>query len=318
MTAGLTRRTDRGDVVDAFRDRVVFPIIHGDDIVGFIGRRNPTKDDNAFAGPKYLNTRATVAFTKAEQLYGLTEEGRAALDAGARPVLVEGPLDAIAVSIASLGEAVGIAPMGTAFTAAQAAQLRPLFKDDRSRIVVATDNDPAGQESARRAFWELTRLGADPQQLALPTGQDPADVLRQQGSDALRQTLHTTRPLAEALIHQVIAARAEDLASPATRLSIVREASAIIAALPPESWLAEIDKTTGLLVLPPGRLHIEVIDSALASHVSSGVPLSPASFAHAHKHVPSPRSTATGSRDRHAREGAPEGSSRSAASGRSR
>ena len=131
IAAGLARRTDRGDVVDAFRDRLVFPILRGDDLVGFIGRRNPTKDDAEYAGPKYLNTRATAAFTKGEQLYGLSE-GRAALDAGARPVLVEGPLDALAVSIAADGTAVGIAPLGTAFTSAQAAQLKPFFRHEPS------------------------------------------------------------------------------------------------------------------------------------------------------------------------------------------
>jgi len=43
--------------------------------------------------------------------------------AGATPVLIEGPMDAIAVSIASGGEYVGIAPLGTAFTESQARKL---------------------------------------------------------------------------------------------------------------------------------------------------------------------------------------------------
>ena len=109
VDAGLARETERGRLVDAFRDRLVFPIYSGGDLVGFICRRNPTKDDHAFAGPKYLNTRGTVVFHKGEELFGLTE-GSADLDAGATPVLVEGPMDAIAVTLVSGGMHVGMAP----------------------------------------------------------------------------------------------------------------------------------------------------------------------------------------------------------------
>ena len=68
IDSGLARETERGRLVDSFRDRLVFPIYSGRDLVGFIGRRNPTKDDHEFAGPKYLNTRGTAVFTKGEQL----------------------------------------------------------------------------------------------------------------------------------------------------------------------------------------------------------------------------------------------------------
>ena len=59
------------------------------------GWRRPCK-----AGPKYLNTGETVLFAKGDQLYGLAEHADR-LGAGATPVIVEGPLDAIAVSLAS-------------------------------------------------------------------------------------------------------------------------------------------------------------------------------------------------------------------------
>ena len=55
-------------------------------------------------------------------LFGLWE-ARDALARGARPVLVEGPLDAIAVTTAGHGHYVGVAPCGTAFTARQATAL---------------------------------------------------------------------------------------------------------------------------------------------------------------------------------------------------
>src|SRR3954468_15602888 len=100
LDAGLARRTERGQLVDAFRDRLVFPIYSGADLVGFVCRRNPTKPDGEFSGPKYLNTRGTAVFAKGEQLFGLTE-ATADLEAGSTPVLVEGPMDAIAVTVAT-------------------------------------------------------------------------------------------------------------------------------------------------------------------------------------------------------------------------
>ena len=132
LAAGLGRTASTGRVIDQFRDRLMFPI-HGPDgqIHGFIGRRNPTHDaDDATAvsaGPKYLNTAGTDLFDKGAQLFGL-HEARAALAAGATPVLVEGPLDAIAVTLAAAGTHVGVAPLGTAFTDTQADQLLPYHR----------------------------------------------------------------------------------------------------------------------------------------------------------------------------------------------
>src|SRR3546814_3564825 len=64
----------------------------GQAILGFVGRRNPTKTDDDFAGPKYLNTRTTPIFTKGEALFGYAEAGERLAD-DALPVIVEGPID---------------------------------------------------------------------------------------------------------------------------------------------------------------------------------------------------------------------------------
>lgn len=263
LDAGLARHTERGHLIDAFRDRLVFPIYNGPDLVGFIGRRNPTKDDSQYGGPKYLNTRTTAAFTKGEQLFGLTE-GTADAAAGALPVLVEGPLDAIAITIATGDQAIGIAPLGTAFTTGQAAQIRPYFRENPSRIVIATDPDPAGWKSAQAAFWQLAQYGADPQHLILPAGLDPADLLRSQGPRALQTAIAGVRPFAESLTASLIGEHAADPDSPATRLRLVHETGQIIGALPPRSWIPHIEQVTNQLALPPGILHLEVADAGHA------------------------------------------------------
>jgi DNA primase catalytic core len=259
VDAGLARRTDDGRLIDTFRDRLVFPIYSGNDLVGFIGRRNPTMDNASYAGPKYLNTRTTAAFAKGRLLFGLAE-GAETLRAGAIPVLVEGPLDAIAVTVATAGRAVGIAPLGTAFTDAQAAQLKPYFHKDHSRIVLATDPDPAGWTAAQKAFWRLASLGADPRHLALPSGVDPADVLRNEGDAVLTRRLSAATNFGARLLDHLVADT--DVHDAAARLSAARAAARVIAALPPDQWTSHVERLTDRLALPPGMLPLEIIDAA--------------------------------------------------------
>jgi hypothetical protein len=118
---------------------------------------------------------ATALYRKGEVLYGLgAEPGRRALAGGARPVLVEGPLDAIAVTGAGGGRYAGVGPCGTALTAAQVAVLDthagPLA--DRG-VVAAFDHDPGGRQAALRAYQLLAATGAWPTTATLPERAGP-------------------------------------------------------------------------------------------------------------------------------------------------
>lgn len=260
VDAGLARRTERGHLVDAFRDRLVFPIYAGLDLVGFIGRRNPTKPDGEFSGPKYLNTRSTAAFAKGEQLFGLTEAARN-LDAGSTPVLVEGPMDAIAVTLATSGEYVGIAPLGTAFTEAQAAKLKPYLREDPDRIVIATDPDSAGWQAAERVFWRLAALRAAPRHLTLPEGVDPADALSAGGKAGLSQLLAASGDFAQVLIDRLLDERLATRDDAFSRVDHCREVARIIGALPPDRWLEQADQAAERLDLPLTAVNEEVLEA---------------------------------------------------------
>jgi DNA primase catalytic core len=263
IDAGLARETERGRIVDCFRDRLVFPIYSGTDLVGFIGRRNPTKDNHEFAGPKYLNTRSTAAFTKGQQLYGLTESATD-LAAGSTPVLVEGPMDAIAIRVASGGAYVGIAPLGTAFTDAQAAKLKPYFRDDPNRIVIATDPDPAGWKSARHAFWRLAALRAVPQHLALPDRIDPADILRTEGTEALAARLAGTTGFAEQFVGRLIDARLAANSDAPARVDLSREIARVVGAIPPDLWPEQARMIAQRLDLSLALVQEEIYDAGSA------------------------------------------------------
>ena len=127
-----------------------------------------------------------------------TGRSQALLQAGAVPVLVEGPIDALAVTLAGDGRYVGVAPLGTALTDDQARQLATLS----ARPIVATDADLPGRVAAERAYWLLAQHGADPLTLDLPDGADPASVLHAHGPAALRHALDNARPLAQVLIDE--------------------------------------------------------------------------------------------------------------------
>jgi Toprim-like len=62
------------------------------------------------------------------------------LRAGGVPVIVEGPMDAIAVTLASGGRYIGVAPLGTSLTDEQVGRLARVGNNP----IVATDADIAG------------------------------------------------------------------------------------------------------------------------------------------------------------------------------
>ncbi|MBT2213822.1 toprim domain-containing protein [Actinomadura sp. NEAU-AAG7] len=224
--AGLARQGDDG-VHDTFRDRLMFAIRTPDGaIAGFLGRRRDGAD-----GPKYLNGPATALFHKSELLYGL-HEARDRLAAGARPVLVEGPLDAVAVALA--GHA-AVAACGLSLTGAQLAALGGVADLAATGVLVALDGDPAGRSGAVRAWETLAGVPGPVDTVALPPGRDPADLLRDGGRAAVRRALRARAPLADAAVDAAIDRAGGALATVEERLAAVRAAASVIAARPPEA-----------------------------------------------------------------------------------
>jgi DNA primase len=234
LDAGVGLRTRRGSVVDRFRDRLMFPVRDpgGQRIVGFLGRALTEGDDI----PKYLNSPTTALYRKGELLYGLgAEPTRQALAAGARPVLVEGPLDAIAVTGAGAGRYAGVAPCGTALTAAQVAALDTCAGPLAERgVLVAFDNDRGGRQAALRAYELLRPTGAWPTSASLPDGLDPAALAQQRSPEALRAALDTAGPLANLVVDDRLTRWADRLHWAEGRVGAARDAAAVIATLPPE------------------------------------------------------------------------------------
>jgi DNA primase len=283
--SGLVVQSSRGDLIDRFRDRIIFPL-HGPSgqTIALLGRAvNPTVTDRTGAPvPKYLNSPDTAIYHKGAVLYGLTAAATAALRTGATPVLVEGPMDALAVNAAGRisgppagtagssappPEFVGLAPCGTALTAGQVALLDATVGGLAARsVVTAFDSDPAGQAANLRAFDLLNTVGVWPHTAAMPTGQDPAQLLQQHGPGRLLATLRAAAnlPLAEVVIDERIGRYTEQLRWPEGRLNAGRSASTVIATLPAEQVGRQVARLAARLDLPTATVTDLVVEAALS------------------------------------------------------
>jgi DNA primase len=173
---------------DRFRDRVMFPITDLRGRVIAFGGRALEKDAQA----KYLNSPETPLFHKGATLYNIATARQAAHD-GAQIIVVEGYVDVIAMVTA--GFAATVAPLGTALTEDQLALLWKMADEP----VLCFDGDKAGLRAAYRAVeLAMPRLtpGKSLKFALLPEGQDPDDLVRSAGREAVAEVIGTARPLA--------------------------------------------------------------------------------------------------------------------------
>jgi DNA primase len=249
QAAGLARLSSRGTLIDHFRDRVMLPVHDGQgNLAGFIGRARPGAGP---AVPKYLNGPATSTYQKGDLLFGLHQAG-GHLARGATPVIVEGPFDAIAVTLADPGHYAGLAPCGTALTSRQAAALSRAADLHHTGVLVAFDDDTAGHKAAIRAYGILRPIGDRLQSVTL-SGKDPAEILETEGAAALQTILQDrVRPLSAIVIDAHLGPWERRLRDPAGPLLAMRSTATLIAGLlPPETAEAirQITRNKELLTL---------------------------------------------------------------------
>ncbi|MFI5615008.1 toprim domain-containing protein [Amycolatopsis sp. NPDC051903] len=174
LAAGLAQRSSRETLIDRFRDRVLVAVRDGHgDIAGFIGR--PPSDRVPEGVPKYLNTPATDLFDKSRLLFGLPEQ-RERLASGARPLLIEGVFDVLAIAARGDARVAPVAALGTSVTPAHLAALADTTDEP---IVVQLDGDAAGQAATERVA-HLVHANPDLRAeiaSALPDDHDPASWL---------------------------------------------------------------------------------------------------------------------------------------------
>ncbi len=180
---------------DRVRDRVMFPIADQRGRVIAFGGRAMEKDVAA----KYLNSPETPLFHKGHTLYNIAAARQAVHDGaktGVSLVVVEGYVDVIAMVTA--GFPASVAPLGTALTEDQLGLLWKMTDEP----VLCFDGDGAGVRAAYRAVdLAMPRLkpGKSLKFALLPSGQDPDDLLRSAGREAVADVINAARPLSAML-----------------------------------------------------------------------------------------------------------------------
>jgi DNA primase catalytic core len=221
VAAGLASVTRSGYLVDRFRDRIMFATQDHDlRTVGFIGRARGKR-------LRYLNSPTTDVYSKAQTLVGL--DGQIdRLRAGAVPVVVEGPMDALAVTLSG-DDWVGVACCGTALTPEQARIVR---KHSRSRaVVVGFDGDPGGRMGAVRSLEVLSGVFDEVLFARLPDRQDPA-AMYSAAPAQLRAVLGSARPLVDFAIEVELGRWEKVLDHLSGQVNAVRAVAPLVASLP--------------------------------------------------------------------------------------
>jgi len=188
LEAGLVGKGEDGALFDRMRGRVIFPIADRRGRVIAFGGRILGEGQ-----PKYLNSPETALFHKGRTLYGLSQALRPAKDAG-EVIVAEGYMDVIALAQAGFPQAV--APLGTALTEEQIAELWRLVPEP----TLCFDGDAAGERAAARAAdraLPLLKPGQSLRFALLPAGEDPDNLILAEGAAAMRRLLDQALPLAE-------------------------------------------------------------------------------------------------------------------------
>jgi len=203
---------------DRFRDRVMFPIRDPRGRVIAFGGRALRPDVPA----KYLNSPETPLFHKGDVLYNF-DKARGLAHDGGEIIAVEGYVDVIAMTRAGLGHAV--APLGTALTENQ---LGILWKTV-AEPTLCFDGDSAGLKAAYRALdlaLPLLKAGYSLKFAFLPEGQDPDDLLKAEGPEAVRAVVANSEPLAQVLWRRAL--NENDRATPERRAAFERDLHSLI------------------------------------------------------------------------------------------
>jgi DNA primase len=198
----LTHGPDIAVPYDFFRDRLMFPICDRSGRVIAFGGRALAKD----VQPKYKNSAETPLFHKGSNLYNLHNARKASHERGT-VVAVEGYVDVISMSLAGCPHVV--AGLGTALTADQCELLWKMAEEP----ILCFDGDKAGRKAAFRALdtaLPLIAAGRSLRFALLPEGQDPDDLARAGGREAVEAVLASAKPLVEMLFLREAQAQALD------------------------------------------------------------------------------------------------------------
>lgn len=213
LASDLVNRNDRGQFIDRFRHRLMFPIqdVRGR-IIAFGGR---VLDDSK---PKYINSPENLVYSKGRHLFGLYNAKKHDTK---KILIVEGYMDVI--SLHQRGITNVVASLGTAMTEAQGRLLRR----SSEQIILGYDADGAGQEAIVRGLDILRNLGCDVRVLQISGAKDPDEYVTKYGPERLKKCIDDAISLVEFKVK--VLKRTLNLDNTADKIKFLNEVAKILA-----------------------------------------------------------------------------------------
>ncbi len=202
LESKLVNKNERGEFIDRFRKRLMFPIQdERGRFIAFGGRIliDPPKADASEEEKlefkkkaKYINSTENIAYSKGRHLFGLYAAKKAAHASTLKKILiVEGYMDTI--SLHQRGITNVVASLGTALTEAQGRLLRK----SSEQVIVGYDADGAGQAATLRGLEILQNLGCDVRILQIEGAKDPDEFILKYGPERLQKYIDNAISLVE-------------------------------------------------------------------------------------------------------------------------
>lgn len=168
--------TDNGsNIIDRFRERIIFPIFNiGGRVVGFGGRIMVSDSKRG----KYINSPDSIIYNKSNELYGIYQAKKAIAKLD-KVYFVEGYLDVVSMHQSGIENVV--AGSGTALSKYQIGLIQRFTKN----ITLLYDGDKAGIKAAIRGVDLLLEHDMNIKIVVLPEGEDPDSFARKNTSEEL-------------------------------------------------------------------------------------------------------------------------------------
>ncbi len=213
LAAGVEKRSEKGNVYDAFRGRVMTPIfdLRGN-VIAFGGRVLGNEK------PKYINSPETLVYKKSKAMFALSIAKKST---SRRYILCEGYMDVISLHQAGFDTAV--AACGTALTAEQVR----LLAEYADEVVLCYDSDEAGQKATARSLGLFSESPVKVSVLNIPNAKDPDEFIKKFGRDAFDRLLNGTSNAIEYKIQKVKSKY--DITRAADRVEYIKEVIRILA-----------------------------------------------------------------------------------------
>ena len=176
IASGLVKRQEDGNIIESYRNRIVFPIINEENQVIAFGAR--VLDNRK---PKYINSPETIIYSKGRSLYGINiakdnvEDGI---------ILVEGYIDVIILNQVGIKNVVAL--LGTAITDEQI----KIIKRYTNKVIIAFDSDLAGTKAVLITQEKFKKYNIECLSIKLDNAKDVDEYINKNGVEKFRTLLN--------------------------------------------------------------------------------------------------------------------------------